>query len=193
MGRLWPVGWARKSCKDRKKCPFLTSFAQQCILSAQGYFGNHHPLKKWYWKKFQLFFSLVETLECYVALISSEMLLLWMKTKVKPFGYLFGTHGRGCVLTSSCCSLAMAEMLNWWNHGSNGDEPYRNEIFFLQELLAVREWYLPCSMNWAHGATTGPFHLSAFSIPWVRGPLLFNVTTGWIMFTQYFALSVPVV
>lgn len=130
MGRLWPVGWARKSCKDRKKCPFLTSFAQQYILRAQGYFGNHHPLKKWYWKKFQLFFSLVETLECYVALISSEMLLLWMKTKVKPFGYLFGTHGRGCVLTSSCCSLAMAEMLNWWNHGSNGDEPYRNQIFF---------------------------------------------------------------
>jgi hypothetical protein len=39
-------------------------------------------------RDFDYFFSLVETLECYAALIRSEMLLLWMETKVKPLGIL---------------------------------------------------------------------------------------------------------
>lgn len=116
-----------ESCKDWGKCSSLTSFAQQYILSAQGYFWNHHPFKESYWKKLLLFFSLAETLECYVALISSEMLLLWMKTKAKPFGYLFGIHCRDCMLTPPWCFLATAEMLSRRNHGSNGGEPYKNQ------------------------------------------------------------------
>lgn len=80
-------------------------------------------------KKLQLFFSLAATLECDVALISSEMPLTWMKTKVKPFGYLFGTHCRDGMLTPSCCSLAMAEMLSRRNHGSDEGEGYRSRYF----------------------------------------------------------------
>ena len=45
-----------------------------------------------------MFLALVETKECYTALINSEMSLFWLEIKVWTLRYHFGIHCRDCMV-----------------------------------------------------------------------------------------------